>query len=112
MPAWQQRHSVGQSQTAFPTWRVIGRLQPRCSQQDKVYAYVFPETLMPKSTRGPRPAGTPTEDRKAIEQRARDATAPFTPKKKGQWPFMPEDINGSSGNNGDAQPGSSSQPDR
>jgi hypothetical protein len=67
---------------------------------------------MPKSTRGPRPAGTPTEDRKAIEQRARDATAPFTPKKKGQWPFMPEDINGSSGNNGDAQPGSSSQPDR
>lgn len=112
MPDGERAHGARQDQTAFPTWRVIGRLQLRRRQRDKVYAYVFPETPMPKSTRGPRPAGTPTEDRKAIEQRARDATAPFTPKKKGQWPFVPEDANGSSGNNGDGQSGSSNQPDR
>jgi hypothetical protein len=67
---------------------------------------------MAKATRGPRPAGPPTEDRKAIEQRARDATAPFAPKKKGQWPFVPEDTNGSTGNNADGQPAGSNQPDR
>jgi hypothetical protein len=72
----------------------------------------FSETTMQRSTRGPRPAGIPTEDRKAIEQRARDAATPFTPEKKRQWPFTPEDINGSSGRSGDAQPGSSNQADR
>lgn len=48
---------------------------------------------MPRSTRGPRPSSSPTEDRKAIEQRARDATAPFAGEKKGQWPFPVEDPN-------------------
>jgi len=57
---------------------------------------------MPRSTRGPRPSSSPTEDRKAIEQRARDAAAPFTPEKKGQWPFPIEENSGS-----DAQTGQS-----
>jgi hypothetical protein len=70
---------------------------------------------MPRSIRGPRPANGPTEDRKAIEQRARDATAPFAPEKKGQWPFPIEDTNGSNGpngRNGDAQSGRGNQPDQ
>ena len=56
---------------------------------------------MPRSTRGPRPSTSATEDRKAIEQRARDATVPFAPEKKGQWPFPIEDMGGSNGGNGD-----------
>ena len=67
---------------------------------------------MPRSTRGPRPASSPTEDRKAIEQRARDAAAPFAPAKKGQWPFLPEETNSSSSRSGDGQPCSSNQPDQ
>jgi hypothetical protein len=67
---------------------------------------------MPPSTRGPRPANSPTEDRKAIEQRARDAAAPFAPVKKGQWPFRPEETNGANGHSGDGQPGDSNQPDQ
>ena len=55
---------------------------------------------MPRSTRGPRPASSATEDRKAIEQRARDAAVPFAPEKKGQWPFPIEDMGGASGSNG------------
>ena len=54
---------------------------------------------MQRSTRGPRPANGPTEDRKAIEQRARDAAAPFAPEKKGQWPFPVQDANGANGSN-------------
>ena len=55
---------------------------------------------MQRSTRGPRPANGPTEDRKAIEQRAREAAAPFAPEKKGQWPFPVQDGSGSNGGNG------------
>lgn len=57
---------------------------------------------MPRSTRGPRPAGSPTEDRKAIEQRARDAAAPFAPEKKRQWPFTPEETTGNRSDDGEA----------
>jgi hypothetical protein len=53
---------------------------------------------MPRPARGPRPTSSPTEDRKAIEQRARDATAPFEPEKKGQWPFPIEESNDGGGN--------------
>ena len=55
---------------------------------------------MPRSTRGPRPATSATEDRKAIEQRARDAAVPFAPEKKGQWPFPIEDMDGDDGASG------------
>jgi hypothetical protein len=73
----------------------------------------FSETTMPRSTRGPRPANSPTEDRQAIEQRARDAAAPFAPEKKGQWPFAPEETSaGHSGKgNGGDQTGRVNQPD-
>ena len=47
---------------------------------------------MPRLPRGPRPGSSGTEDRKAIEQRARDAALPFAPEKKGQWPFPIEDM--------------------
>ncbi len=67
---------------------------------------------MPRSTRGPRPASSPTEDRKAIEQRARDAAAPFAPEKKGQWPFPLEEAIGANGRDGDGQPGNNTQPDQ
>lgn len=52
---------------------------------------------MPRLPRGPRPASSATEDRKAIEQRARDAAVPFAPEKKGQWPFPIEDVEGANG---------------
>ena len=52
---------------------------------------------MPRLPRGPRPASSATEDRKAIEQRARDAALPFAPEKKGQWPFPIEDMDGGNG---------------
>ena len=55
---------------------------------------------MPRSTRGPRPATSGTEDRKAIEQRARDAAVPFAPEKKGQWPFPIEDMDSADGADG------------
>ena len=55
---------------------------------------------MPRSTRGPRPASSATEDRKAIEQRARDAAIPFAPEKKGQWPFPIDHMDGTNGTNG------------
>jgi hypothetical protein len=73
---------------------------------------------MQRSTRGPRPADGPTEDRKAIEQRARDAAAPFAPQKKGQWPFPVQETNSSNGatgandRKGDGPSGRSSQPDQ
>jgi hypothetical protein len=67
---------------------------------------------MPRPPRGPRPGSSPTEDRKAIEQRARDAAAPFAPAKKGQWPFVPEESNGGNDRSGDGQSGSSNQPDQ
>ena len=76
---------------------------------------------MPRSTRGPRPATSATEDRKAIEQRARDAALPFAPEKKGQWPFPIEDMDGDDGSqeinnasdaNGDDQSAQSSQTDQ
>lgn len=76
---------------------------------------------MQRSTRGPRPADGPTEDRKAIEQRARDAAAPFAPQKKGQWPFPVQETNSSNGSNGatgandrkgDGPSGRSSQPNQ
>ena len=54
---------------------------------------------MQRLPRGPRPASSATEDRKAIEQRARDAALPFAPEKKGQWPFPIEDRDGASGSN-------------
>jgi hypothetical protein len=60
---------------------------------------------MPPSTRGPRPSGSPTEDRKAIEQRARDAAAPFAPQKKGQWPFRPEEAGAPHGHQDDNSDG-------
>ena len=72
---------------------------------------------MQRSTRGPRPADGPTEDRKAIEQRARDAAAPFAPEKKGQWPFPVQETSGSNGatgandRKGDGQSVRNSQPD-
>ena len=55
---------------------------------------------MQRLPRGPRPASSATEDRKAIEQRARDAALPFAPEKKGQWPFPIEDMDGANGANG------------
>ena len=61
---------------------------------------------MPRLPRGPRPASSATEDRKAIEQRARDAAIPFAPEKKGQWPFPIEDIDG--GDNSDSADSASS----
>ncbi len=54
---------------------------------------------MPRLPRGPRPASSATEDRKAIEQRARDAALPFAPEKKGQWPFPIEDQDGANAAN-------------
>ena len=59
---------------------------------------------MPRLPRGPRPASSATEDRNAIEQRARDAAVPFAPEKKGQWPFPIEDMGGA--NEGNAANGS------
>jgi hypothetical protein len=73
---------------------------------------------MPRSTRGPRPANGPMEDRKAIEQRARDAAAPFEPEKKGQWPFPVEEAseadngNGANGRSGNAPSGQGHQPNQ
>jgi hypothetical protein len=67
---------------------------------------------MQRSTRGPRPANSSTEDRKAIEQRARDAAAPFAPAKKGQWPFPLEETNSANGRNGDGETNASNQPDQ
>ena len=58
---------------------------------------------MPRLPRGPRPASSATEDRNAIEQRARDAALPFAPEKKGQWPFPIDDKDGASGANGSQQ---------
>ena len=52
---------------------------------------------MPRLPRGPRPASSATEDRKALEHRARDAALPFAPEKKGQWPFPIEDTDGAEG---------------
>ena len=63
----------------------------------------FPELAMPRLPRGPRPASSATEDRKAIEQRARDASLPFAPEKKGQWPFPIEDMDSASEANGSQQ---------
>lgn len=65
-------------------------------QSDNVSTH-FPEQTMPRSTRGPRPATGVTEDRKAIEQRARDAAVPFAPEKKGHWPFPIEEMDGANG---------------
>lgn len=45
---------------------------------------------MPRSNPGGKPLRNHTEDRKSIEQRARDAATPFVPKKKGSWPFPVE----------------------
>ena len=45
---------------------------------------------MPRSNPGGKPLRNHTEDRKFIEQRARDAAAPFVPEKKGRWPFPVE----------------------
>ena len=58
---------------------------------------------MQRLPRGPRPASSATEDRNAIEQRARDAAVPFAPEKKGQWPFPIDDKDGASGANGSQQ---------
>ena len=58
---------------------------------------------MQRLPRGPRPASSATEDRKAIEQRARDAALPFAPEKKGHWPFPIEEMEGASGSNGSEQ---------
>lgn len=65
---------------------------------------------MPRLPRGPRPASSATEDRKAIEQRARDAALPFAPEKKGQWPFPIEDMDSASEANGSRQVHSASDP--
>ena len=76
---------------------------------------------MQRLPRGPRPASSATEDRKAIEQRARDAALPFAPEKKGQWPFPIEDMDGDDGSqeinnasdrNGADQSAQSSQTDQ
>lgn len=48
------------------------------------------ETPMPRSNPGGMPLRNHTEDRKSIEQRARDAATPFVPEKKGCWPFPVE----------------------
>ena len=64
---------------------------------------------MPRSARGPRPSSSPTEDRKAIEQRARDATAPFAPAKKGQWPFVPDETSETDSSPEEGQPGRDGQ---
>ena len=92
--------------------RIISRLQRLHGQDDNVMTYLFSESAMPRLPRGPRPASSATEDRKAIEQRARDAAVPFAPEKKGQWPFpiadmdganRSQEINNASGRNGDDQ---------
>lgn len=65
---------------------------------------------MPRSTRGPRPSSSPVEDRKAIEQRARDAAAPLLPAKKGQWPFAPEDASDGNHHSSDGPSGNRKDP--
>lgn len=45
---------------------------------------------MPRSNPGGKPLRNHTEDRKSIEQRARDAATPLVPEKKGRWPFPVE----------------------
>ena len=109
------------SRQDFLTLRIIGRLQRLHGQDDIVMAHLFSESAMPRLPRGPRPASSATEDRKAIEQRARDAAVPFAPEKKGQWPFPIEDmdgangsqeINNASGHNGDDRSVRSSQADQ
>jgi hypothetical protein len=67
---------------------------------------------MPRSARGPRPTTSANEDRKAIEQRARDASTPFTPAKKGQWPFVPEETSAASDRASEGQSGSGKESDQ
>lgn len=45
---------------------------------------------MPRSNAGGMPLRNHTEDRKSIEQRARDAKTPSVQEKKGRWPFPVE----------------------
>ena len=45
---------------------------------------------MPRPNHVTRPHHHGAEDRKSIEQRARDAAAPYAPEKKGHWPFPVE----------------------
>lgn len=89
--------------TGFPYiahhWQTTGPAAPRRYGQ----GISFPELAMPRLPRGPRPASSATEDRKAIEQRARDAALPFAPEKKGQWPFPIEDMDSASEANGSQQ---------
>jgi hypothetical protein len=57
---------------------------------------------MPRSPRRPLASRAPDIDRKAIEQRAREAAMPAPVEEKGRWPFPLKDIAGDSPRSEDA----------